>query len=81
MPQRTLTDLSVPSSAAAVLWLTQYLQPILQAAVLILTILFIGLGVVIRWKQLRDVWNQSTHSRHVATHTSLEDAFDHIVKE
>jgi hypothetical protein len=76
MPQRTLTDLSVPSSAAAVLWLTQYLQPILQAAVLILTILFIGLGVVLRWRQLRDM-----HGRYAAPHTSTGDAIDHIVKE
>ena len=76
MPQRTLTDLSVPSSAAAILWLTQYLQPILQATVLVLTILFIGLGVVLRWRQLR-----VTHGSHAAAHTLLDPALDHIVQE
>lgn len=64
MFQRTLTDFSVPSSAAIALWLIQYLEPILQVAILMLTILFIGLGVVLRWKQLHDL-----HGRHAATHT------------
>ena len=81
MPARTLADLSVPSSAVAALWLTQYLQPILQATVLILTILFIGLGVVIRWKQLRSGHGMTKHGSPAAPPPSLEDALDHIVQE
>ena len=46
-------DLAVAPSAAAAIWLSQSLQPILQSLILILTLAFLGLGVALRWRQLR----------------------------
>ena len=49
---QSFPDLAVPPATATILWLTQYLQPILQILILILTLAFLGLGVALRWKLL-----------------------------
>ena len=50
-----MADFSVPSAAALSLWLTQYVEPLVQAIILILTAAFIALGVMIRWRHLRQM--------------------------
>ena len=47
-----IPDMAVAPTTATVLWLTQYLQPILQILILVVTLAFLGLGVALRWRQL-----------------------------
>lgn len=53
MEPQSFADLMVPPVTATILWLTEYLQPILQILILILTLAFLGLGVALRWKLLK----------------------------
>ncbi len=51
--RNTITDTAAGGAALAAAWWSQYLSPLLQAIILILTAAFMGLGVLIRWRQWR----------------------------
>lgn len=48
------TDGLMISGATLAMWWANVLSPVLQAMVLILTLAFVGLGVVLRWRQFRN---------------------------
>ncbi|MDA8230136.1 MAG: hypothetical protein M0006_02235 [Magnetospirillum sp.] len=63
MPHKVFPDILAGLGAAlAVLW-TNDVSPILQAAVLVLTVLFLALGVALRWRAWRDGQPADTGSR------------------
>ena len=51
--RNTITDTAAGGAALAAAWWSQYFSPLLQAIILILTAAFMGLGVLIRWRQWR----------------------------
>ena len=51
--RHAITDTAAGGTALAAAWWSQYLSPLLQAVILILTAAFLGLGVLIRWRQWR----------------------------
>ncbi|MDA8232373.1 MAG: hypothetical protein M0006_15040 [Magnetospirillum sp.] len=51
--RHTLADTVTSATALAAAWWSQFLSPLLQAAILILTAAFMGLGVLLRWRQWR----------------------------
>lgn len=55
--RHTITDTAAGSAAIAAAWWSQYLSPLLQAAILIFTAAFMGLGVMLRWRQ----WRAGSH--------------------
>ena len=69
MSHRFFSDLSIPSAAAIALWVTQFLQPLLQVLILVLTVAFITLGVLIRWRHLRLL--HSSHSFDLTQQTEI----------
>ncbi|MDA8232848.1 MAG: hypothetical protein M0006_16070 [Magnetospirillum sp.] len=50
---KSIPDALAAAAAMLAAWWAQFLSPLLQAAILILTVLFLALGVALRWRQLR----------------------------